>query len=179
MSRKRKDEELYLIEPLMEHKEAFNEMLIEFEEAKERVYPRTLRPKGMDYSNLIKKLESYRNVEACPPHRVPSDTYFLVNKYNKLLGAITIRHYLNEELLKFDGHIGYGIRPTERGKGYAKTMLKMALKVCEDRGMKRILVTCNKDNIASAKTIIANGGVFENEMVEDNGTIIKRYWIGL
>jgi predicted acetyltransferase len=179
MSRKRKDEELYLIEPSMEHEEAFNEMLAEFEKAKERVYPRTLRPKGMDYISLLRKLEAYRNSETCPAQFVPSDTYFLVNKYNKLLGAITIRHYLNEELLKFDGNIGYGIRPTERGKGYAKTMLKMAFEVCENMGMKRILVTCNKDNIASAKTIIANGGIFENEMIEENGTVIERYWIEL
>jgi predicted acetyltransferase len=73
--------------------------------------------------------------------------------------------------------IGYGIRPSERRKGYAKTMLEMALKLCRNMGMDRVLVTCNRDNAASAKTIIANDGIFENELVEDNGNIVKRYWI--
>jgi predicted acetyltransferase len=54
-------------------------------------------------------------------------------------------------------------------------MVKMGLEVCEDMGIKRVLVTCNKDNVSSAKTMIANGGVFQNDFTEDNGTIIKRY----
>lgn len=86
---------------------------------------------------------------------------------------------MNEELLKFDGNIGYDVRPSERRKGYAKTMLKLALDICRNMGMSNVLVTCNKGNIASAKTIIAYGGVFENEMAEDSGNTVKRYWISL
>jgi predicted acetyltransferase len=84
----------------------------------------------------------------------------------------SIRHFLNEQLLRLSGHIGYEIRPTERRKGYATVMLKIALEKCRDIGIKQVLITCDKNNSASAKTIIANEGVLENELVEDNGNIV-------
>ncbi len=103
----------------------------------------------------------------------------MVNENKKLLGAISIRHYLNEQLLRLSGHIGYGIRPTERRKGYATAMLKLALEKCKDMGIKQVLITCDKNNIASAKTIISNNGILENELIEEDGNIIQRYWIEL
>ena len=80
-------------------------------------------------------------------------------------------------MLSTGGHIGYGIRPTERRKGYAKAMLKMALEKCIQVDIKKVLITCDKTNIASAETILANGGMLENEVVEDNGNVVQRYWI--
>ncbi len=145
--------------------------MIEWEKTKEHIHPGAINSKGMDYSNWLKSLELYKT------KGVPSDTFFLVNEYNKILGAISIRHYLNEQLLKTGGHIGYGIRPTERRKGYATVMLRMALEKCREMNITRVLITCDKDNIASAKTIIANGGIFENELSEDDETIVQRYWI--
>lgn len=83
-------------------------------------------------------------------------------------------------MLKFDGHIGGGIRPSDRSKGYATIMLSLSLDITRDmRRMNRVLITCNKDNIASEKTIIKNGGVFETKEIEDNGNIVRRFWIGL
>lgn len=82
-------------------------------------------------------------------------------------------------MLKFGGHIGYGVRPSERRKGYASKMLRMALDKCKAMGIDQVLITCNKDNAASVKTIIANGGIYENELAEDNGNVVKRYWIEL
>jgi len=168
---------VYLAIPSIQYKEAYIELMIEWEKTKEHIYPGAINSKGMDYGNWLKSLELYKTKETCPSHLVPSDTFFLVNEYNKILGAISIRHYLNEQLLKTGGHIGYGIRPTERRKGYATVMLRMALEKCREMNIKRVLITCDKDNIASAKTIIANGGIFENELSEDDGTIIQRYWI--
>lgn len=170
-------EELYLVTPSIEHENEYREMILEWENEKERIYPGAIRPKGLSYTEWLKKLETYKTAETCPPNFVPSDTYFLVNKYNRILGAISIRHYLNDELFKFGGHIGYGVRPSERRKGYAKAMLKMALEKCKDMNISKVLVTCNKGNIGSARTIMANGGVFENELVEDNGNVVQRYWI--
>lgn len=168
---------VYLVIPSLEHKDAYSEVIAEWIEAEEHIYPGAIRPRGTDYRSLLELLESYRNGETCPSNLVPSDTFFLANEYNKILGAISIRHYLNEQLLKFGGHIGYGIRPSERRKGYATVMLKMALEKCRKIGINHILITCDKDNIASAKTIIANKGILENELVEDNGNIVQRYWI--
>jgi predicted acetyltransferase len=99
---------------------------------------------------------------------VHSDIYFLVNKDSKyLVGAIDIRHYLNEYLLKYGGNIGYGVRPSERQKGYATKMLALALGECKKIGMTKVLITCFKNN-----------GFLENEVIED-GMIKQRYWIRL
>ncbi|MBW5448089.1 GNAT family N-acetyltransferase [Cohnella sp. CFH 77786] len=87
-----------------------------------------------------------------------------------------MRHRLNEKLLEIGGHIGYGIRPSERRKGYATEILKQALSKAKDLGISEALVTCDKENIGSAKTIIKNGGLLGSEAVV-NGTAIQRYWI--
>lgn len=110
---------------------------------------------------------------------VPATTYLAIRKSDsKLVGMIDIRHKLNEYLLNFGGNIGYSIRKTERRKGFATEMLKLALEKCKDMKIDKVLITCDKDNIASAKTIINNGGSLENEVLEDN-SITQRYWITL
>ena len=110
---------------------------------------------------------------------VPDTTLFCLEKdRNIFVGAVNIRHHLNEELLKTGGHIGAGIRPSERRKGYATAMIGLALEECRKLGIENVLITCDKDNIGSAKSIIKNGGVLENE-VEEDGHMEQRYWIQL
>lgn len=108
---------------------------------------------------------------------VPDTTLFCLDKdRNIFVGAVNIRHYLNENLLKAGGHIGDGIRPSERRKGYATAMISLALQECRKLGISRVLMCCDRNNIGSAKSIIRNGGVLENEIVED-GVPVQRYWI--
>ena len=110
---------------------------------------------------------------------VPDTTLFCLDKdRNIFVGAVNIRHYLNDTLLKTGGHIGDGIRPSERRKGYATAMIALALDECKKLGINKVLMCCNKENIASAKSIINNGGTLENE-VEEEGHIVQRYWIQL
>lgn len=110
---------------------------------------------------------------------VPATTYLAISTDDgRLIGMIDIRHRINEYLLKFGGHIGYSVRKSERQQGYGTKMLALALKECEELNIRKVLVTCNKDNIASAKTIINNGGILENEILEGNEPI-QRYWISL
>ena len=111
---------------------------------------------------------------------VPDSTFFLYDEERDILiGAVNIRHYLNEKLLREGGHIGDGIRPSERRKGYATKMIGLALIECKKLGIDRVLMICDKENIGSAKSIINNGGVLENEFVDEDGNIEQRYWIEL
>lgn len=116
-----------------------------------------------------------RNIDKRSMQR-PAHTYFLIQEDKRIIGAINIRHDLNEYLFNFGGHIGYGIRPSERKKGYASLMLSMALPIAKELGINEVLITCDKNNIGSAKTIINNGGVLENE-VSGDGEITQRYWL--
>lgn len=94
----------------------------------------------------------------------------------KMVGIINIRHQLNDFILKFGGHIGYSIHPDWWNQGYGSEMLALALPECDKLGIENVLITCAKTNIGSAKVILKNGGVLENE-VEAGGKIVQRYWI--
>lgn len=85
---------------------------------------------------------------------------------------------MDERLLRNIGHIGGGIRPSERKKGYATLMLKLALEKCKEIGLTKVLLVCNKKNTGSAKAIQNNGGILENELLVDD-KIHQRYWINL
>lgn len=109
---------------------------------------------------------------------VPGTTYFYLDN-NKILGTINIRHCLNEFLLKKGGHIGYSVLPSQRQKGHATAMLNEAIKICKRWDIYPILITCDKDNVASRKTIEKCGGKLENEYYEEETKkTILRFWIG-
>ena len=114
-----------------------------------------------------------------PKGLVPSSTYLGVReKDNYIVGMIDIRHYLNEYLTQVGGHIGYGVRKTERNKGYAKQMLKLALEKCKELKIKKVLITCDEDNIASEKVILSANAKLEDIRNVD-GENKKRFWIDL
>lgn len=113
----------------------------------------------------------------------PSTTYIGIRiSDGMLIGMIDIRHELSGFLLKYNGQIGYSVRPSERKKGYASQMLLLVLKEAENLGYKKVLVCCNKKNIQSSRVIQKCGGVLENEVIHEfspvgNPDIIQRYWI--
>lgn len=161
------------------YKYEWESLISEFEENKEKLTPLAMKGHADTFEEFL--IESNNNSKGInlPDDIVTSDIYFLVNDNSKyLIGAIDIRHYLNDYLLQYGGNIGYGIRPSERKRGYATQMLALALEKCNEMQISRVLITCFESNIASANTIIKNGGILENEVIE-YGKIKQRYWIQL
>ena len=127
----------------------------------------------------LQELKKRSSKDTVPKGLVPSSTYLgLREKDNYIVGMIDIRHYLNEYLTQVGGHIGYGVRKTERNKGYAKQMLKLALEKCKELKIKKVLITCDEDNIASEKVILSANAKLEDIRNVD-GENKKRFWIDL
>jgi predicted acetyltransferase len=170
---------LRLVKASNRNKDLICDMLDEWYASGETIVPYVIR--RIDYHDYD---FYWRNLEISEPkaHKrglVPDSTWFALDEErNIIVGAVNIRHFLNEGLLLDGGNIGDGIRPSERRKGYATEMIRLALEKCKELGIYHILMVCDKDNTGSAKSIRNNGGVLENEPVVD-GEIEQRYWIDL
>ena len=168
---------LKLVKLEEKYKEQLFEMMDEWSNSGEKIIPYAIRK--ADYHNFDLYRESIE-VKEETKNSVPDFTYFALDiERNIFVGAVNIRHYLNNQLLKNGGHIGDGVRPSERRKGYATEMIRLALEECKKIGIDRVLMVCYKDNIGSRKSIINNGGVLENELPAEDGKIDQRYWISL
>jgi len=142
----------------------------------EEIIPFSARLNGRTYKEFV---EETNRMETTAPSGLVNATTLFLTCADEIIGAINIRHTLNEYLLKFGGHIGYGIRPSKRGHGYAKAMLQMTYPFLHELGLDRVLITCTSDNIASAKTIEGCGGEFENELIDENNIVFRRYWLSI
>lgn len=162
-----------LLEP--KDKEAF--LKFEADWGEEKKIPGAFNRQGKTFGEWLE----YENLchENAPDGLVNAHTYFLFDETGNIVGAANIRHTLNQHLLNFGGHIGYGIAPSHRGKGYGKLQCKLALEKAKDLGLNRVLITCNDNNVASARTIEACGGVFEDKRAEGDGGLVRRYWFNL
>ncbi|MCR5066675.1 MAG: GNAT family N-acetyltransferase [Erysipelotrichaceae bacterium] len=129
----------------------------------------------------IRREQLYKSPETLPEGKVLASQYMYVREAdNKIVGLIQIRHYLNDYLENYGGHIGYSVAPSERRKGYASAMLKKALDICRQMGLERVMISCYEDNEASRRTILKNGGVYESTAIEpDSQRPLQRYWIDL
>lgn len=134
---------------------------------------------GMDFGSYLKVLSESRDGINLAPGFVPATNLFAFEG-QEIVGKVSVRHQLNEHLNNVGGHIGYGVLPDFRRKGYASLMLKSALPYCRTLGLDRVLVTCDVTNEPSAKIIVKNGGVLENVFDPKDGSSKKnRYWIQL
>ena len=126
--------------------------------------------------NGFKKLRYIATTILCQK-RVPATQFLTIRKVdNKMVGMVSVRHKLNGDLKLHGGHIGDSVRKSERGKGYATEQIGLALKFCKELGIDKVLITCNRENIASSKSIIKNKGIKENEICVD-GITYERFWV--
>jgi predicted acetyltransferase len=169
-----------LILPTPALKNEFLEMVADFEAANEDCFADTARAISSDFDAYLHKLRQHENGLGLKPGYVPQTTYWFVNDDRQVLGVLRIRHWLTPRLERFGGHIGFEVRPSERRKGHATLMLAFGVERARELGLQRVLLTCAADNLASARVIEKNGGIFEDQIQQpDRDTPIRRYWIDL
>ncbi|WP_024417900.1 GNAT family N-acetyltransferase [Streptococcus suis] len=157
--------------PTVADKETILDMLAEFEAAGSAMDGGFIS-KDVDFEDWILRNQDYEAGLNLPDGFVPSIQYVSFDQTGLALGFLSLRLRLNDFLLNKGGHIGYSIRPTERGKGHAKEQLRLGLQEAATKNISKVLVTCSTDNQASRRTIVACGGVLED--VRDG---VERYWI--
>lgn len=168
--------DLQLVKMSEKYKSQLFDMMDEWTKTGETIIPWAIRK--VDYHDFDAYLKSLEESEPKEGY-VPASTFFVYDRERDILvGAVDIRHSLNEALLLDGGHIGDGVRPSERRKGYATAMIALALDECRKLGIEKVLMVCNQENTGSAKSIRNNGGVLENE-INVEGETVQRYWIQL
>ncbi|QRG68786.1 GNAT family N-acetyltransferase [Brevibacillus choshinensis] len=171
--------QVFLARPSLEYHEEYMAFYQEWKQSGEPIVPWIVDKDPSDFPAYLRYLEEEDKGENLKPGWVANSTYWLVNEQGKIAGAVNIRHELSERLLHTGGHIGYGVVPSQRRKGYATAILDQSLQLSRELGLKRVLVVCDEGNIGSEKTIVKNGGVFESAFTEEDGNVVRRFWIEL
>lgn len=128
-----------------------------------------------DYVRLLANWAKGKDIGSFVPN-----TYLVAFVNGKAVGRVSIRHTLNDQLLQDGGHVGYGVVPSERRKGFAREILRLTLPIAKSLGLERILLTCDDDNEGSSRVIEAHGGILENKVIAPGMRVAKRrYWIDL
>ncbi|PEC82767.1 GNAT family N-acetyltransferase [Bacillus cereus] len=168
-----------LLTPTTDLQEEYLDFYNEWKDSGETMIPWVISKDPSNFPALIQELLDAHNGVNLPESWVPDSTYWLVTDNNRIVGAVNIRHSLTEHLFNAGGHIGYGIRPSERRKGYATKLLELSLEKTKELNITRALVVCDAVNTASEKTILNNGGVRDDDFTEEDGNVVRRFWIEL
>jgi predicted acetyltransferase len=128
------------------------------------------------WPRYLAALQNRRQGLALPAERVPA-SFLVAEVRGALVGRTSIRHTLNDHLAAVGGHIGYGVRPGYRRRGFGTEILRQSLIVARAEGVDRVLVICEEENLVSATVIERLGGVLEDIRLRPDGTRMRRYWI--
>lgn len=169
-----------LVLPSVKYKDSFIEAVKEYKEVPHFKFW------DLDVRELEKNFQAFISVEKAKtkgiglkPQQVPRTIYWLVDE-EEYIGRVIIRHRDNDYLLKNEGHIGYGIRPSKRGQGYGGLALRLALEITKEKELRnKVLLTCLESNIASKKIIESHGGKFSYKKKTSKGNIRLYYWLKL
>lgn len=171
---------IHLASPCREYEASYRRMIQEFSENNEPLVPFVLAFPCDDFSELINNLESCSKGIDIPRGFVPHSTFWLVDRDRNVLGVVNLRHALTDRLRREGGHIGYGIRPSARRRGYGSLILKLSLDKARELGLDRVLITCSAENIGSIGVIRNNGGQYDSEeFMPERDEVVQRYWIEL
>jgi predicted acetyltransferase len=169
---------LVLVQPSAHLCDSYRALVAEFVAYGNALVPFTLSFDHTDFDTFLSKLADCEKGIGVPDGFVAHSTFWLVRDWTEVVGVSNIRHSLTPSLLREGGSIGYGIRPTARCLGLGTAILRLSLLRAAGLGLERVLVTCSKQNVASAAVIVRNGGVLESEeFLADRGEVVQRYWI--
>ncbi|MBM7095123.1 GNAT family N-acetyltransferase [Bacillus sp. H-16] len=171
------EKSVYLVSPTVELEEEYLSFYEEWKESGEDMIPWVIEKDPADFEEMVRDLHNQAKGIDLKKGWVPDSTFWLVDDTRRVIGAVNIRHGLTEFLLNGGGHIGYGIRPSERRKGYATKLLALSLEKTKDLGIQNVLVVCDEGNTGSLRTIVKNGGIPEKDYIEEDGNVVKRFWI--
>jgi predicted acetyltransferase len=173
---------IFLTEPAPQYKDSFLEGLHEFQQEGRMLNYNPQRIQK-DFNSLLRHIQIHKDRSKISPHLVPTTEYWLIegDEYGGIyIGTFSLRHELNDMFMRFGGHIGYQIRPSQRLRGYGKELLRLGLQKARQFGFTRVLITCDENNLSSQKVIEYNGGQFENSVYIEGSPVQKlRYWIDL
>lgn len=167
-----------LVSPSVEYKDSYIKLVQDFSQSDNQLVPFTLNEDFSDFPTLVAKLNGYALGHNIPEGFVAHRSFWLIDPNNEVVGVSNLRLALTDNLKKIGGHIGYGVKPSERRKGYATTILSKTLVEARNHGIQKALVTVEESNTASINVIKKNGGIFDSEgPVEGIEGLFQRYWI--
>ena len=178
-------DKFFLESPSLERKDDIIEYLDEFVEYNSDINGAGSLDKiyeGLSFEEALKRSLNMENKEyATSVGRCPGKTFLLIRESdNRLVGTFNLRWDLNESMLRFGGHIGYGIRPTERRKGYNKINLYLAMIEAKKVGLDKVMLDCDVNNLGSDKTLKALGGSLERTEIDPfDGILTNVYWFNV
>jgi predicted acetyltransferase len=167
---------MILMLPDISHSEKYEDMMEEWLGHRGRIHPGALRNNGAPYERWLKWMRDDQSPDTCPEGSPPQTLYFCFVG-EELVGAVTVRHCLNEKTAVDGGHIGLGIRPGSRMRGYGVQALVLAAEKARERGISKMLLTCDEDNIGSQKTMLKQGAVYFDTVSSPEEKRIKRFWL--
>lgn len=171
---------LALVPPNPALRDAYRALVAETVDRGEALVPFTLSFDNTDFDAFLSRLQDCAKGIGVPDGFVAHSTYWLVRNGQEVVGVSNIRHALTPALRREGGNIGYGVRPSARGQGLGTEVLRLSLQRAAALGLTEVLLTCGKQNVASARVIVGNGGVLESEeFMEGRGEVVQRYWITL
>ncbi|AUD21689.1 GNAT family N-acetyltransferase [Bacillus cereus group sp. BC251] len=168
-----------LLTPTTDLQEEYLDFYNEWKDSGETMIPWVITKDPSNFPAMVQELLDAHNGINLPDSWVPDSTYWLVTDHNRIVGVVNIRHSLTEHLFNTGGHIGYGIRPSERRKGYATKLLALSLEKAKQLNITKALIVCDEVNTASEKTILHNGGLRDEDFIEEDGNVVRRFWIEL